>query len=151
VSIDIITNTPYDKCIERKRDAHIIIDECKTGSFHKCTIEGLNLGSVVFVNISDKINEVHKKKYKRLLPVHNCTIENLESNMIELINKGKKYIEDEALKSREYFLSYWSNKIICQEYDNIYNNLLTNIIKSSLDINKITTNWRLLVTLAHLS
>ena len=124
IIVEIMHNIPYNLCIEKKSDCHIIIDECKTGSFHKTTIEGLMLGTIVYVNISNKLIQVHENLYKKILPVINTSLNNLEENLKNTILLGKEKIEEIALKNREIFLDYWNNKIIFDEYNNIYKNLL---------------------------
>lgn len=123
VIFEIQTKIPYKKCIESKRDCHIIIDECKTGSFHKSTLEGLSLGSIVIVNINNKIIDVHKKLYNNTLPIINSNINDLENNIEILLNKGKHYLEEQALISREKYLSYWNDKSVSDEYFKIYESL----------------------------
>jgi len=124
IIVEILHSIPYETCIEKKSDCHIIIDECKTGSFHKSTIEGLVLGSVVFVYISSELENKHKILYNKTLPVINTNLITLEEKLKEIILLGKNNIEKLALENREYFLSYWNDKIIYDEYYNIYKNLL---------------------------
>jgi len=123
IIIEIMNNISYKLCIEKKSDCHIIIDECKTGSFHKTTIEGLMLGCIVFVNISNELLNIHEKLYQKIPPVINTKIENLEQNLKEIILLGKHKIEELALKNREIFLSYWNKEIVYNEYYNIYKEL----------------------------
>lgn len=140
VEIKIITNRPYNECINIKKECHIIIDECKTGSFHKCTIEGLMLGAVVFVNINEKINQRHIKEYGKTLPVVNCDLINLQNKLEEYINLGKERLEEIAIENRNKFKSYWSAQIVCQEFDNIYDRIYMNhnIVKG---VNHSKKNW----------
>lgn len=124
IIIEVLSNISYNSCIEKKSDCHIIIDECKTGSFHKTTIEGLVLGSIVFVYINDDLQAFHNTIYKRTLPVINVSLDNLEEKLKETILLGKNKIEEIALKNRKDFLSYWNDIEIFNEYNNIYKNLL---------------------------
>jgi len=125
IIVEILYNIPYDVCIKKKSDCHIIIDECKTGSFHKTTIEGLMLGCIVFVHISANLKNIHKELYNQSLPVINTKLDTLEEKLKKIISLGKDKIERIALKNREYFLSYWNNEIIYNEYLNIYKELLS--------------------------
>jgi hypothetical protein len=124
IIVEILYNIPYNVCIQKKSECHIIIDECKTGSFHKTTIEGLMLGCIVFVNISNELENIHKKLYNKTLPVINTKLDTLEEKLKEIILLGKDEIEKIGLKNKEYFLSYWNNEIIYNEYNNIYKELL---------------------------
>ena len=82
------------------------------------------LGCIVFVNISDKLEDIHKKLYDKNLPVINTKLNKLEEKLKEIILLGKEEIEKLALKNREEFLSYWNDEIIYNEYYNIYKELL---------------------------
>jgi hypothetical protein len=124
IIVEILYGIPYDVCIEKKSECHIIIDECKTGSFHKSTIEGLMLGCIVIVNITDKLENIHKQLYNNTLPVINTKLNILEEKLKEIILLGKDEIEKLALKNREMFLSYWNDKIVYNEFYNIYEDLL---------------------------
>ena len=55
VEVDVITGCALKECLERKRQAHIVIDECVTGSYHRNSLEGLALGAVV-VNAADRLS-----------------------------------------------------------------------------------------------
>lgn len=123
IIIDIGTGLTYHDCIERKRDCHIIIDECVTGSFHKSTIEGLMLGAVVFVWINDAIAKKHINLYNKILPVINTHIDDLEKSLVTYINKGKRKLEKLAKVNNEIFRSYWDTNDVANEYIDIYNNI----------------------------
>ena len=140
VLIDVIINTSYANCINRKKDSHIIIDECKTGSFHKCTVEGLILGAVVFVNINEDLMNKHKKEYGQLLPIVNCDMNSLEKKLEEHILLGKKKLETLAIENRKKFLSYWNARNVCQEYDDVYDRLfiMSNKVRG---VNHSKRNW----------
>ena len=54
VEADIVTATDLADCLRRKSAAHIVIDECVTGSYHRSSMEGLAIGAVV-VNNADAL------------------------------------------------------------------------------------------------
>jgi hypothetical protein len=124
VIFDIGHKISYKECMKRKRDCHILIDECITGSFHKTTIEGLMLGCNVIVCINDKINKIHKKLYGQTLPVCNTKIGKLEDRLKELLQMPKEVLEKKALLAHEKFKNYWSSEIVAKEYMDIYDKLL---------------------------
>lgn len=123
VIIDIGYSLTYDECINRKKDCHIIIDECKTGSFHKTTIEGLMLGCIVLVYISEDLCKKHLNLYSKELPIINTNLIELENKIIELILLGKENLEKIAIENKKIFLSYWNEEIIHKEYLGIYKKL----------------------------
>jgi hypothetical protein len=123
IEIEIMYGIPYDECINRKSSCHITIDECKTGSFHKSTIEGIMTGSIVFVYISPELEKKHLELYNKKLPVINTPINLLEQELENYIILGKEKLEEIAIKNRNEFISYWNDKIIYDEYNNIYQKL----------------------------
>ena len=123
IIIEVKSGISYKECIESKRDCHIIIDECKTGSFHKSTIEGLKVGSVVLVYINNKITDTHIDIYGRSLPVINSRMSSLKEKLIELISIGKESLEELALNNMNIFDEYWNEDIVSKEYFNIYEKL----------------------------
>jgi hypothetical protein len=124
VIFDIKYNISYDECIRCKRDCHIIIDECITGSFHKTTLEGISLGNIVIVYIQDELNKKHKELYNNILPIENSNINHLENKLIELIELGKDKLEEKAFCNLEMFKNYWNDEIVANEYFNMYNKIL---------------------------
>lgn len=50
VQADIITGVGLIECLRRKAVAHIVIDECVTGSYHRSSMEALAQGAVVINN-----------------------------------------------------------------------------------------------------
>lgn len=120
VIIDVKHGISYAECINRKRDCHIIIDECKTGSFHKTTIEGLSLGCIALVNISKKLGDIHKKLYGIELPVINVNLKGLEYCLNILLKTKKSVLEKMALEKMNIFNKYWNHKIVSKEYFDIY-------------------------------
>jgi hypothetical protein len=123
IEIEIMYNISYDECINRKSSCHITIDECKTGSFHKSTIEGIMTGSIVFVYISPELEKKHLELYNKNLPVVNTPINLLEEELENYIILGKEKLEEIAIENRNEFISYWNDKIIYDEFYNIYQKL----------------------------
>jgi len=97
VIFDIAHKISYKQCMTRKRDCHILIDECVTGSFHKTTIEGLMLGCNVIVHINSKINKIHNKLYSQTLPVCDTKIGKLEETLEELLQMPKEVFGEEGI------------------------------------------------------
>jgi len=125
IIVEIAYGIPYNECINKKKDCHIVIDECKTGSFHKSSLEGLVLGCIVLVNISDSLNKKHIELYSQELPIINTKLNYLENKLIELINLGKQKLEEIAITNNKKFLNYWNENIIFEEYKKIYENLFS--------------------------
>jgi hypothetical protein len=120
IRVEVGHSIPYQECIKRKKDAHIIIDECITGSFHKTTLEALVMQAIPVVWISEALVNKHLDLYKRTLPVVNTKISNLEMALSSLIEMGKPALEDMAIKMNKDFLDYWTPEIVVKEFDSIY-------------------------------
>ena len=118
----------YEECINRKKDAHIIIDECITGSFHKTTLEALEMQAIPVVWIRKALINKHIQLYKRPLPAMNTTITNLETSLSSLIEIGKPALEDIAIKLNKKFLDYWTPEIVVNEFDDIYSELINTTV-----------------------
>jgi hypothetical protein len=128
INVEVGHLLSYEECIKQKKDAHIIIDECVTGSFHKTTLEALEMQAIPVVWISNALINKHIQLYKRPLPVMNTTISNLETSLISLIKIGKPALEDIAIKLNKKFLEYWTPEIVVNEFDNIYSELMNTTV-----------------------
>jgi hypothetical protein len=124
IKVDIGYSIPYQECINRKKDAHIIIDECITGSFHKTTLEALEMQAIPVVWIKEGLINKHEQLYKRSPPVVNSKISTLEIALSSLIEMGKPILEDMAIKLNKEFRDYWTPEIVVNEFDSIYEALL---------------------------
>ena len=124
VQIEVKTKMTYENCIDTKKDCHIIIDECVTGSFHKTTIEGIMMGSVVVVHIRPELVQKHIELYGKILPVENTPINHLQQTLCDLIDLGRDKLEQKALENYEYFTEYWNDDIIANEFKNIYETVI---------------------------
>lgn len=124
VNFELKYGMTYEECIKCKRDCHILIDECKTGSFHKTTLEGLSMGCIVIVNINKKLEEKHIELYRKKLPVINSNMNDLKTTLELLLNKRKQELETEALLNKNKFEDYWNKSIISNEYFDIYDKVL---------------------------
>jgi hypothetical protein len=120
IKLEIAHSIPYQECLKRKMDAHIIIDECITGSFHKTTLEALILQAIPVVWIREALVDKHIELYEKSPPVVNTTISDLEKTLSSLIEKGKPALEELALNLNKEFLEYWTPEIIVNEFDSIY-------------------------------
>lgn len=61
INIYVLQNQPHELVMSARRNAHIVIDECSTGSYHTTTLEGLSCGAAVLVNIDEETDEAFKK------------------------------------------------------------------------------------------
>lgn len=116
VDIDIIHGVPLKECIRRKSQCNIIIDEVKTGSYHRSGLEGLALGCSTICNISDSVANIIKNTAGQNHPFINCNIHTLQNALEDLINSGIDNILQIGNNSRIWMEKYWNPKNILEEY-----------------------------------
>ena len=51
IDLDYGQDIDFWECMERKRNAHIVIDECVTGGYHRASLEGACMGKVAVNNM----------------------------------------------------------------------------------------------------
>ena len=123
IEYDIITNAPFEECLERKSKCNIIIDECVTGSYHKSALEGLALGKMTICSISKEVGQVMKKASgSNIIPFQNIWINELKFELKKIIALGSKYINNKGLENRLWMEKYWDPKTIANEYTDYYFN-----------------------------
>ena len=126
VEIDIIGNPPipHKACLQRKTQADIVIDECKTNSYHRSGLEGLAMGKLTICSLDEDVSKLLKiVSESDVVPFHNIWIDTLEDFLIKTIEKGREYIIEEGKKSREWMEKHWHPKDITNEFIDIYKNI----------------------------
>lgn len=119
--VDIIKNVPWKECIERKRRASIVIDECKTGSFHLSGLEGLALGKVTFCFLNEEVeNALKKYTGSDTVPFENCHHTKLKDRLQEMLRLDPSEIYQRGLKNREWMERYWHPALITREFEQLY-------------------------------
>ena len=111
VEVEIMTNMPLCDVLERKGSAHIAIDECVTGGYHRASLEGLALGCVV-VNDCRKAN-VERIKAMSGAPDHPFVISrigDLLQTLEKLVALGPAKLEAMGRENRWWAEEYWNSK-----------------------------------------
>lgn len=130
VEIDIIEGVPLRNCLQRKAKCDIIIDECATKSYHRSGLEGLAMGKLTICSLGDEVKEILQKasrapEINNRMPFYNIWIDDLERQLEGIINNGKPFIIAEGKKRRIWMEQYWNPKDIVNEYEQIYDAILT--------------------------
>jgi hypothetical protein len=104
----------HDEALEMKRRAHIVIDECVTGSYHRNSLEGLAAGCVV-VNGVGLLPGVREALVRcagdcpdDLFVV--ATLESLEAQLDGLLALGAAELCRRGLRGRSWMESHWGFK-----------------------------------------
>ncbi len=94
-----------------KQRAHIVIDECVTGSYHRNSLEGLACGCVVVngVGIAPGIGEVFKtcSTGEGALPFVKATLASLEEILADLIGNGAEKLAQMGQVNRTWMEKHW--------------------------------------------
>jgi len=109
VEVDVITGCALKECLARKRQAHVVIDECVTGSYHRSSLEGLALGTVV-INAADRLS---------LDAARHCAggaeppfvisrLDGLLRKLTELVEAGPDELVRQGLAGRRWMEQCWS-------------------------------------------
>jgi len=109
--VDLIMGVSLEQCLARKATAHIVIDECVTGSYHRSSLEGLALGCVV-VNNCDALcaNNIRQMTGGAEHPFVTCDAGNLRNTLDRLIAKGPKQLIQAGLANRKWVDAVWNAK-----------------------------------------
>jgi len=96
-----------------KRRAHIVIDECVTGSYHRNSLEGLAAGAVVVngVGLLDGVEQALRRCAPGAdgpLPFVFSTLDGLEATLQRLIAQGPQALAALGRANREWMERHWA-------------------------------------------
>jgi hypothetical protein len=101
----------HAQALAMKRRAHIVIDECVTGSYHRNSLEGLAAGAVVIngVGLLPGVEQVlrHLAPDSTRLPFVFSTLDTLERTLLELIERGPAELATMGRRNREWMERHW--------------------------------------------
>jgi hypothetical protein len=94
-----------------KRNAHIVIDECVTGSYHRNSLEGLALGCVV-VNGMGRVPAIvevfrHCAGGTAEIPFVRADLPDLERVLTSLIEQGTEALASQGWHNRAWMEQHW--------------------------------------------
>ena len=101
----------HERALQMKQRAHIVIDECVTGSYHRNSLEGLATGSVVVngVGTLPSVVDVLRRcvPLADRLPFAYATLETLETVLRELIERGPTALAEQGRANRAWMEQHW--------------------------------------------
>lgn len=110
--IDVITGVPLDECLQRKAQAHIVVDECVTGSYHRSSLEGLALGCVVVNNCDAACAANVRKMTGKEHPFVVTDMKHLAETLQEAIDKGPGHLTRWGTTLRDWFCENWNPTVL---------------------------------------
>lgn len=114
-SLDLQTTAPrqvsLDEALAMKRRAHLVIDECVTGSYHRNSLEGLAAGCIVINGlglvpaIADAFRECAPNSSS--LPFICCGLDDLERTLAALVEQGPGKLVEAGRANRAWMQAHW--------------------------------------------
>lgn len=100
----------FRQSMDLKRRAHIVIDECVTGSYHRNSLEGLAAGAVVIngLGLESAISEVFTQCTDHSPSPFVCaSLDTLEAVLTDLIALGPQRLSELGARNRQWLLEHW--------------------------------------------
>ena len=109
------SGAPLEDCLARKSTAHINIDECVTGAYHRSSLEGLALGCVVLNNCDWQCDQLIRQMTGGVRhPFITCKIGDLRAILQCLIAKGPGKLASIGERMRSWIEYAWSPEELIQ-------------------------------------
>ena len=111
VNIYLLENAPHETVMAARRKAHIVIDECSTGSYHSTTLEGLSCGASVLVWIDADTQFAIKRLFEKDIsfPVIQSLEKELYPNLRMLI-ENPTLLKSNMKESRKWMEKHYSEQ-----------------------------------------
>lgn len=101
----------HDEVLAAKRRAHIVIDECVTGGYHRNSLEGLATGCVVVNAMGARPDIVEAMRRctapEAPLPFVTATLDTLEQVLEDLVAQGPAALTEVGAANRRWMQRYW--------------------------------------------
>jgi len=126
LTYDLIEKTPLWETLERKRLAHVVIDEVVTGNFHRASLESLSQGACVIANINDYARQF----LRHYLDIDDDQIPWVSTDMAglegTLVNLAENPLDVARLRvrSRRFMESHWNPSMMAERYERLYCDML---------------------------
>jgi 2-polyprenyl-3-methyl-5-hydroxy-6-metoxy-1,4-benzoquinol methylase len=139
VSIKVLHNNPYERCLEEKRKAHICIDECVTGSYHLQSLEGCSVGSLTLNNMDDEtLNFMKVVSGTSTHPFVKSDSEVLYNKLCSIIENRAELAKIGSL-ARHWMETYWDPRKLVFQYIHAYFNIIHQDYYAPKNITPLTT------------
>lgn len=124
VEVDVIHGAAYEECIRRKAACAVLIDECQTGSYHRCTLEGLALGRLTICRLDPAVAAVAHQAAGSPLPVISSDLDNLPRLLEELVRQPLARLARWGAGRRRWMQRYWHPRDIAWDFVRHYETVM---------------------------
>jgi len=114
IEVVLLFNRPYDEVMRAKRHAHIVIDECVTGSYHSSALEGMSCGAVTYALVDARTCDalgkcIGDEAAMQNLPIQSESIVSLKES-IEVLIECPSMLTGLGRMSREWMENHYSEE-----------------------------------------
>lgn len=103
----IIMGKDHIESLQLRRQCHIAIDECATGSYHRCSLEAASMGMVPISAVTDDVRSlVADYTGAGWAPFHSVGMDCLE-DYLRRFAKNPQRACHQAMDARDWMLSHW--------------------------------------------
>jgi len=124
-SFKVITKQPLSAVLQEKNRSYIVLDDMVTGSYHLSGLEGISMAKPTFAYLDNRIQHVMREVSGSIdLPYINTVLEN-SGSLIKYLLKNREVGVAIGRAGRNWLECYWSEDLICQEFFDVYEKLLS--------------------------
>lgn len=122
--VEVVTDSPLDKVLYKKRRSYIVLEEMVTGSYHLSGLEGLSMGKATLCYLDKRVEFVMKQlSGADSLPFVNTMLEHSEKVLAYLLaNRGTG--DELGAASRKWMEQYWNEEVLMRQFADIYYDLM---------------------------
>lgn len=118
--VQLITGTPHDACLEMKKPAALVVDECVTGNYHQSGLEALSQGKPTIGHLDARAQaQLRELTGASDLPWVDVRLEEAEPVLRELLSDGRLRSEI-GQASRRWMETHYDDRILVQHYRRAY-------------------------------
>lgn len=128
LEVVVLQNTPYEDVMRARRHAHIVIDECATGSYHSTALEGLACGAASICWVDGETEKAFLSLYDstnrpEALPFTRCTQSQLRDLLRTLI-ANPDMLEMQGKAARRWMERHYSSEWQARKWLDWHSNFL---------------------------
>jgi hypothetical protein len=119
LEIELLENLPLDRCMARRAECHVSIDEVVTGSYHNVHLEGMSQGLISVVYMDDRtlraMGQVVGKEALEEPAWINTSIQELRGSLEGLLEQPEG-VRPQAEACRRWIERHWRDDVFARRY-----------------------------------